>query len=507
MIIRRLRLVNFRSHADTDLPFALDKVLIVGPNGGGKSSLLDAMCYGLTGVCRGTDQGGRGAKDLVGWSWRDGEQVGTVSLEIEGAPRMTRGIGSGPKSAEGATIAKDIGFDARMVQALFRPDSFATLPDGEQSALFLSVAPKADDISGVASKWLNGLLPANIPTTLAEVDALERRVRELRPELKRQVADLERESVVKALSETYRTKPIAEIEEELARVNAAIREVKQERPDDNAKDIADLEADLRRLVGKTEAARPCPKCGTGVVVAGDRLYTEAQIAEARDGLQRALAAARKVAKPSISERSADLEVKRSELDRCLFLRRQEVERLAKIAALKDRLDRADKAVEILSAKGPLRGELAARPPATPGVDVMGIAAGLLRGCGWGELTWSVSPWRLALDNVPTALLSASQRWRLNLAVQVGLAHASGLRILVLDNADILQRSNRAALERVVSASMGLLDQVFVCATKDPSEMTQARAPDGWTVVYVDREDDGKGRLVSRARVLDPAVVG
>ena len=43
MQIRRLRLTNFRQHADTVLDFEPGLTGIVGPNGSGKSTLLEAI--------------------------------------------------------------------------------------------------------------------------------------------------------------------------------------------------------------------------------------------------------------------------------------------------------------------------------------------------------------------------------------------------------------------------------------------------------------------------------
>ncbi len=47
MRIRSVKLVNFRSHRSTDLRFSDGLVAIIGPNGSGKTSLLEAICYAL----------------------------------------------------------------------------------------------------------------------------------------------------------------------------------------------------------------------------------------------------------------------------------------------------------------------------------------------------------------------------------------------------------------------------------------------------------------------------
>jgi exonuclease SbcC len=50
MRLLRLRLVNFRQHADTEIELGAGLTGIVGPNGAGKSTLLEAIAYALYGV-------------------------------------------------------------------------------------------------------------------------------------------------------------------------------------------------------------------------------------------------------------------------------------------------------------------------------------------------------------------------------------------------------------------------------------------------------------------------
>lgn len=49
MILKKVRLKNFISHADSELEFPLGVSVIVGPNGAGKTSILDAIIFGLFG--------------------------------------------------------------------------------------------------------------------------------------------------------------------------------------------------------------------------------------------------------------------------------------------------------------------------------------------------------------------------------------------------------------------------------------------------------------------------
>jgi AAA ATPase domain len=78
MRIEKLKLENFRSYASAEFAFERWNFL-VGPNAVGKSSVQMAIEFLLTGKCRGTDAGGRGAEDLI--------RLGAKGLVITGELR------------------------------------------------------------------------------------------------------------------------------------------------------------------------------------------------------------------------------------------------------------------------------------------------------------------------------------------------------------------------------------------------------------------------------------
>jgi len=49
MILRRIKLKNFISHADTEIEFPFGVTVLVGPNGAGKTSVVDAIVFALFG--------------------------------------------------------------------------------------------------------------------------------------------------------------------------------------------------------------------------------------------------------------------------------------------------------------------------------------------------------------------------------------------------------------------------------------------------------------------------
>lgn len=64
VILQRLELVGFRSHLRSLLDFE-KFTLLLGPNGGGKTSVLDAITYGLLGACHHIAADGKGAQALA----------------------------------------------------------------------------------------------------------------------------------------------------------------------------------------------------------------------------------------------------------------------------------------------------------------------------------------------------------------------------------------------------------------------------------------------------------
>ena len=60
MQLLRLRLVNFRQHAETEIEFGPGLTGIIGPNGAGKTTLLEAIAYALYGV-----PAARGTRDSI----------------------------------------------------------------------------------------------------------------------------------------------------------------------------------------------------------------------------------------------------------------------------------------------------------------------------------------------------------------------------------------------------------------------------------------------------------
>jgi len=86
MILKRLKLKNYLQHAARDIEISGTLIAVVGKNGAGKSNLLGAIQFALTG-----EQPGYSKSELLSWGASDG----TVTLEFEhnGTPgKITRSV-------------------------------------------------------------------------------------------------------------------------------------------------------------------------------------------------------------------------------------------------------------------------------------------------------------------------------------------------------------------------------------------------------------------------------
>src|SRR3989449_1050878 len=106
MQLLRLRLVNFRQHADTELEFGPGITGIIGPNGSGKTSILEAIAWALYGV-----QEVGGDKDSIRRLGAKGRAGVEVDLEFRlGAHeyRVKRGLSTAVLHQDGQVIANSL---------------------------------------------------------------------------------------------------------------------------------------------------------------------------------------------------------------------------------------------------------------------------------------------------------------------------------------------------------------------------------------------------------------
>ena len=118
MKLTELTLTNFRSHTKTVLKDLQSVNILTGPNGAGKSTVLDAIGYSLTGVCRGLDDGGKGAKQLTCDLPGAPKAATSVTFTVAGKEPMSRGLDQGPRSATHTKIISKLGLDEQVLQLI-----------------------------------------------------------------------------------------------------------------------------------------------------------------------------------------------------------------------------------------------------------------------------------------------------------------------------------------------------------------------------------------------------
>ncbi len=85
MFIRRLRLCNFRQHADTLIEFETGLTGIIGPNGAGKTTLLEAIAWAIYG-----SEAARGKKETIRRRGAPARSRVEVELEFDLGPHRYR---------------------------------------------------------------------------------------------------------------------------------------------------------------------------------------------------------------------------------------------------------------------------------------------------------------------------------------------------------------------------------------------------------------------------------
>lgn len=146
MRIESVTLTRFRSGVDLTLPLA-PRTFICGLNGAGKTSIREALKWGLTGRCDGTDAKGAGAEVLIPLGQKDA----AVSLHVEGLGKVSRSYsphGGTAFSVEGFTGTAQIQQAAlyahlhtspAFVEAVLDTEAFFRLHHGDAKALVMGL--------------------------------------------------------------------------------------------------------------------------------------------------------------------------------------------------------------------------------------------------------------------------------------------------------------------------------------------------------------------------------
>jgi len=212
MFINKLAIQNFRNlKSNTIEPAKLN--IFVGPNNSGKSSILAALEWGLTGRNQWTDRAGRGANDLICRSakdcqvWMDIVGLGGV---VRSMPPHSLSVGKNRGIQESqADIYNHLGADEQHIRIGLNTGAFINLPLAEQKTYLFGIcgiACTADKITAATELYLSrtglpqdqareaaarviDLLPQGFSGDPAILEGMEKRARDERRLTKR---DLER---------------------------------------------------------------------------------------------------------------------------------------------------------------------------------------------------------------------------------------------------------------------------------------------------------------------------
>ena len=120
MLVRALRLRDFRTYAAADVALGAGLTVVHGPNGAGKTNLLEGLYFGCTGrSCRTTNErevlrfGAEAARVEVDVEARDGDHTLAVGFSPGDAKRL---------QVDGAAVERLVDHAARPLVSVFLPD-------------------------------------------------------------------------------------------------------------------------------------------------------------------------------------------------------------------------------------------------------------------------------------------------------------------------------------------------------------------------------------------------
>lgn len=247
MQLKSIEIKNFRSHRHTKIG-DLERInYFLGLNGAGKSSIVDAIGYALCGICRGTDEGGRGA-DLLLTEGQDDSQF-VINLELTSGNVMRSGPGAGPKSAAQQTINRTLKLSPMVSRALVDiPHFFLADTAGQKTILeqVLGLEVRTDLIKSACKTEDWEVVKKTVPMpieTYGDLIAAEKALRAVRTGVKASAPVLPPKPDRTSLMPEMSTLTLGEAKITLGQVRAKLRGLYEEKGRQDA--IADVAADKR----------------------------------------------------------------------------------------------------------------------------------------------------------------------------------------------------------------------------------------------------------------------
>lgn len=505
MKIERIECNNFLGlhHFAADLTTPV--LLVSGPNGSGKSSLLEAVRFALLG------DSPRVAlkKDFPGLL-TDGAKEGDVWVTVDGL-RVGRAVRTAALASGGFAGADALPF-------VLGAQRFADLPAVERRRFLFALTGVLVSPDGVAAELLQrGHGPALVervkPLLLSGFDAAAKEAGRLASEARGAWRGATGEAYGSKKAEGWEA-PMPPLPDDVPDVGAAQaahdaavrasgavleRRAARERAKGSAGRLRALAATIgacRAEVDKLEAdgkglrgtmVGPCPMCHSELAVVGKGLVAAASCSEGAPP-PRALEAAR--ARLAEAERAAaalpELEAlaagddgaddgELAELDRSrLALEAIQATARAYDAAVAARAFAGTRTAQAAGhhkeavAWAALEADLS--PDGLPAA-MLARALGPLNerlvashtATGW-PLVQLQADMAIRVDGRAYGLLSESERWRADAVLAEAVAHAAGLRLLVLDRFDVLDLPGRSQFVRWLAALAGEYDTILAAGT-------------------------------------------
>jgi exonuclease SbcC len=211
--LRRLRLMNFRQHADTEIEFGKGITGIVGPNGAGKTTLLEAIAWAIYGA-----QAARGDKDSVRNLRAKARSSVKVELELSLGRhelRIVRGLHSAELYQDGVLLAnslKEVTEKAQQALGMTHEEFFNTYFTGQKELAVMGTL-KREERHAFLSRVLG----------YERLDLARTDVRETRNGLNGELKGLEAGLVDRATLEQARQEAEARLKEARGAVKSAER--------------------------------------------------------------------------------------------------------------------------------------------------------------------------------------------------------------------------------------------------------------------------------------------
>jgi len=272
MQLHRLKLLNFRQHADTDIVFGPGITAIIGPNGSGKTTLLEAIAWAFYG-----NPAARGSRDTLRWNRAAARSSVRVEVEFSlGAHqfRVARGLYGAELFQDRyddpiANSQQEVSARVERLLGMTRDEFFNTYFTGQKELAVMSAMGPTD-----RARFLSRVLGYE------KLRLAQDRLRDARSGLRGELTGLERGLADAAALEEER----AEAERRAAEAQAAVTQGEEAR----AAAVAGLDREgpvWTRMVELRESA---------LALDGERRMAERDVAEARrefDRLDKELAEA------------------------------------------------------------------------------------------------------------------------------------------------------------------------------------------------------------------------